>query len=181
MDERLQELFDHHEIRQLLATYCHGCDRGDEVEMASVYCEDSWDDHGPRKMSGRAFSIDTTRTSAAVVSHQLGQSLIKVRGDEAGAETYFLATVIHPPDAEGRTEINQLAGRYVDVLVRENGGWLVKHRTCVREWSISHPVTRDWLAGQDFVQGRRGASDVSWNVLGLTFSGNPWSAAAAAE
>jgi len=60
MDEaRLQEMWDHHEIRQLLATYCHGCDRGDEVEMAGVYAADSWDDHGPRKMDGRRFSIET--------------------------------------------------------------------------------------------------------------------------
>jgi len=37
LDSRFQELWDHHEIRQLLATYCHGCDRADEAEMASVY------------------------------------------------------------------------------------------------------------------------------------------------
>ena len=51
MDERLQELWDHHAIRKLLATYCHGCDRADEVLMASTYVRDSWDDHGPRKRS----------------------------------------------------------------------------------------------------------------------------------
>jgi hypothetical protein len=182
MDDRIQTLLDHHEIQQLLATYCHGCDRGDEVEMASVYSEDSFDDHGPRKMSGRELAIDTVGdTSASIVSHQLGQSLIRVQGDAAGAETYFLATVIYPPDAEGRQDINQLAGRYVDELRREDGAWRIKRRTCVREWSISLPVTRDWLAGQDFVQSRRGPADLSWRVLGLTHSGNPWSGAVAAE
>jgi hypothetical protein len=37
MDKRLQELLDHHDIAQTLKEYCHGCDRGDEDRMASVY------------------------------------------------------------------------------------------------------------------------------------------------
>ena len=41
MDSRLQTLWDHHEIRETLATYCHGCDRGDEVMMAGVYARDA--------------------------------------------------------------------------------------------------------------------------------------------
>ena len=57
MDEaRLQEMWDHHEIRQLLATYCHGCDRADELEMASIYCDESYDDHGEHKMDGKLFA-----------------------------------------------------------------------------------------------------------------------------
>ena len=103
MDPRLQELLDHHEIRQLLATYCHGCDRADEVEMAGTYAADSWDDHGPRKMDGRTFSIATVEESLRttnLVSHLLGQSLIKVHDDTAGAETYFVATLLYPPNPE---------------------------------------------------------------------------------
>src|SRR5258706_11565970 len=121
MHPRLQELLDHHDIRQLLATYCHGCDRADEVEMASVYREDSWDDHGRRKMPGRRFSIETvaeTIETTNVCSHQLGQSLIKLDGDKAGAETYFIATVLYPDRGEGEI-LNQLGGRYVDTLVGE--------------------------------------------------------------
>lgn len=177
MDPRLQDMLDHHEIRQLLATYCHGCDRGDEVEMASTYAADSWDDHGPRKMEGRRFSIETVEESMRttnVVSHMLGQSLIKVDGDSAGAETYFIATVIYPAK-DGREEtLNQLGGRYVDRLVREGGEWRIKERICVREWSISHPTTRDWLAGRGFEETRRGGEDRSYAALGLAHSGNPW-------
>jgi len=162
MDEaRLQEMWDHHEIRQLLATYCHGCDRGDEVEMASVYAADSWDDHGPRKMEGRRFSVETVEEclrTTKVVHHTLGQSLIKVKGDEAGG-----------PDSH-----NLLGGRYVDTLVRENGAWKIAKRLCVREWSTSQPIANDWLAGAGFIDARRGPADVSWDVLGLTHSGNPW-------
>ncbi|MCB2061053.1 MAG: nuclear transport factor 2 family protein [Novosphingobium sp.] len=177
MDEaRLQEMWDHHEIRQLLATYCHGCDRGDEVEMASTYAADSRDDHGPRKMEGRRFSIETVEEALRttnLVSHQLGQSLITVHGDSAGADTYFIATLLYPGKDGGET-IGQLGGRYVDTLVRENGKWLIKDRICVREWSHSHPVTGDWLAEAGFAGMQRGQADPSYAALGLTHSGNPW-------
>jgi hypothetical protein len=177
MDPRLQELLDHHEIRQLLATYCHGCDRADEVEMASTYAADSWDDHGPRKMAGRRFAIETIEESlrtTRVVSHCLGQSLIRVDGDRAGAETYFIATVIYPARDGGAETLNQLGGRYVDELRRIDGKWLIAERICVREWSISHPIEHDWLAGRGFVETQRGQEDRSYAALGRTHAGNPW-------
>ena len=172
---RLQTLWDHHEIRELLATYCHGCDRADAVEMASTYCAQSWDDHGPNKCDGREFShliVDQALRTSSVVSHQLGQSLIRVDGDTAGAETYFIATAVSTPDGEPEI-LNQLGGRYVDTLLREDGAWRIKKRLCVREWSCSQPIESDWLAGAGFIESRRGAADVSWEVLGLTPSGVP--------
>lgn len=178
MDPRLQELLDHHEIRQLLATYCHGCDRADEVEMAGTYAADSWDDHGPRKMDGRTFSIATVEESLRttnLVSHLLGQSLIKVHDDTAGAETYFVATLLYPPkDGASEETIGQLGGRYVDTLVREAGHWRIKERVCIREWSHSHAVTGDWLAGAGFAPMHRNAQDPSYAALRLAHSGNPW-------
>jgi hypothetical protein len=177
LDPRVQELLDHHEIRKLLAAYCHGCDRGDEVEMAGTYARESRDDHGPRKMEGRRFSIETVEESLRttdVVSHMLGQSSIRVDGDHAGAETYFIATVVYPPRGGDPAMLNQLGGRYVDRLRREDGQWRIAERVCVREWSISHPLARDWLAGRGFVETRRGPEDCSYAALGRTHAGNPW-------
>lgn len=170
MDARLQELWDHHQIRDLLATYCHGCDRADQGMMGSVYCADSFDDHGRKKCDGKEFarltiaeSVETT----TVVSHQLGQSLIRVNGDTAGAETYFIATVLYPGQAGGPETLNQLGGRYVDRLEREGGKWRIKERLCVREWSCSRLIEGDWLATAGFIQTARGPADVSWKTLGL--------------
>lgn len=179
MDARLQELLDDHDIRKLLAEYCHGCDRGDEVAMAATYAEDSWDDHGTRKMEGRRFSIETVEESlrtTRLVSHLLGQSLIAVDGDTAGAETYFIATLLYAGkgDNAGGETIGQLGGRYVDRLVRERGEWRIKHRVCVREWSHSHPVTGDWLAAAGFTPQHRSQEDVSYAALGRAHAGNPW-------
>jgi hypothetical protein len=178
MDPRIQEMLDHHEIRQLMATYCHGCDRGDEVEMANTYAADSWDDHGTRKMDGRRFSIETIEEAGRttdLLSHMLGQSLIKVNGDTAGVETYYVATLLYPGKREGDPQtIGQLGGRYVDTLIREDGAWRIKERICIREWSHSGPIVGDWLTEAGFVEGQRGQGDPSYAMLGLRHSGNPW-------
>ena len=104
-----------------------------------------------------------------------GISLITVTGDEAGAETYFIATLLYPArEPDGGEIIGQLGGRYVDRLVREAAGWRIRDRVCVREWSHSHPVAGDWLANAGFVGMQRGPGDPSYAALGLTHSGNPW-------
>ena len=115
------------------------------------------------KVSGEALSV----------SHQLGQSLIKVNGDTAGAETYFIATLKYPA-SDGVETLNQLGGRYVDRLVCEQGKWLIKSRICIREWSCSQPITGDFLATAGFVETQRGQRDASYGALGLVHSGNPW-------
>lgn len=165
---RLQELWDHHRIRQLLATYCHGCDRDDLAQMASVYAEESWDDHGPNKCDGKHFSriiLDQARQSMRVVSHQLGQSLIRIDGDRAATETYFVATLV---SAQDETSLTQLGGRYVDTLERDGDEWRIKERLCVRDWSTSGTIDPGYLADSGFIEGVRDASDVSWSRLGRT-------------
>ncbi len=173
MDTRLQTLWDHHEIRQLLATYCTGCDRADTARMAATYCEESWDDHGPDKGPGKSFATLTTARVAAVETchHHLGQSQISVTGDEARAETYFIATVQHGGEKAGH--LHQLGGRYVDRLVRQEDGWKIRDRICVRDWSISHPIAADWLEQAGFVAGRTDGADPVFAALGLTHGGSP--------
>jgi len=175
LDPRLQELLDHHEIAKTLATYCHGCDRCDEPEMASVYRPDSWDDHGNIKASGPDFARQMTalmlRTTESV-THLLGQSSIRVDGDTAGAETYFLA-VSCDHDAAGQPQCNQLGGRYVDRLRREpDGSWKIEHRVVVRDWSMTLPLEKAWRGAQALQAGSRSNADPSYAVLGLRHGGH---------
>lgn len=172
MDARLQELLDHHEIRKTLTEYCHGCDRCDEAHMASVYLKDSWDDHGLIKAPGREFArLMTTEIlrRTKTLSHLLGQSLIKVNGEEAGAETYFIAVQLRTD--HGEEMCDQLGGRYLDRLRHENGCWLIKHRVVVRDWSISLPVGQDSFVNAGLKDGFRSNEDPSYAMLGLTHGG----------
>lgn len=173
MDADLQEMLDHHRIRKTLAEYCRGSDRCDEALMAGIYARESWDDHGIVQAPGDAFArimcgmvVETTET----MTHLLGQSSIAVRGDEVGAETYFIAVAREAtPDGTGRC--CQLGGRFVDRLVREDGRWKVSHRTVVRDWSVAIPMTHDWESSNTLTPGARSNADPSFAVLGTAHSG----------
>lgn len=173
MDPRLQEMLDHYEIRKTLAEYCHGCDRCDEPHMASVYAEGGWDDHGWRRAPGvdyaRLMTAEVLETTASMY-HLLGQSLIRVEGDEAGAETYFLA-VARTAGEGGVETCNQLGGRFVDRFVREDGRWRIWRRTVMRDWAISLPVEQDWTAQAGLAPGARSDADPSFAALGLKHGG----------
>lgn len=174
MDELIQEVVDHHQIRKVLAEYCNACDRCDEPRMAGVYCADSWDDHG--LLSGRgvdfARAIMDGMRAFNSCSHLLGQSTITVDGDTAGAETYFLA-VLRSDGEDGVEQLDQLGGRFVDELVRADGGWAIRRRTAIRDWSITLPIVADSIAKHGLTDGRRDGEDRSFAVLGLRHSGVP--------
>lgn len=176
MDKRIQAMLDHYEITAVLKEYCRGCDRGDFLQMAAVYAEGSWDDHGTNKCPGPEYArramlrLDDT----SMCSHFLGQSVVKVEADEAGAETYFIANIRAPdPQNAGQEMLHQIGGRYVDALVREGGEWKIKHRQVVKEWSISWPIREDWLAGTPWVAPQRSGEDPSYTVLDARHSGVP--------
>lgn len=171
MDERLKEMLDHYEIRKTLAEYCHACDRADEALMRSVYAgDDSWDDHGHVKAKAPEYcrvmtNLVLERTEA--ISHILGQSLIKVEGDRAGAETFFLAFMRLPGADGARDRMNQLVGRFVDELERIDGRWRISKRLCVRDTSMTTYIERDDYAGYGFIQGGRDAADPGAALIGI--------------
>jgi hypothetical protein len=164
-------MLDHHEIRKLLAIYCHACDRADEALMASTYTGgDSFDNHGLVRAAGPEYARQMTalvlgRTEA--VSHILGQSLIKVDGDSAVAETFFLGLMRLLPGDDGVSRLNQLAGRFVDQLERVDSTWKIRHRTCVRDTSVTLRVEEDMQATYGMAAGTRDASDPGASLLGL--------------
>src|SRR3546814_3078060 len=139
IDSRLLEMLDHYEITRTLKQYCFACDRGDEARMAAVYLDDSWDEHGVYAARGPAFARIMSQAVAEQTDsmfHLLGQSQIRVDGDVVGADSYFLA-VSRNTGADGVVMCNQLGGRFVDYLERVDGGWKIKKRIVVRDWSIS--------------------------------------------
>jgi hypothetical protein len=171
MDPRIQEMLDHYEIRRTLAEYCHACDRADEAMMAGVYTgPESFDDHGHVKASGPDYArmmTDLILERTEAISHILGQSLIRVDGDTASAETFFIAFMRLPGSDSTPTRMNQLIGRFVDQLERTDGKWKIRHRICVRDTSMTTPVERDDYAAYGFVEATRDASDPGAALLGL--------------
>jgi len=168
VDDKLQRMVDHFEIRELLETYVHAQDRADAEATIDVYHPDSWDDHGPLKDVGPAYAVRATneilnRWDRCL--HLLGQSRIKVTGDAAGAETYFYCTMNRTED--GRYMLDHMMGRYLDQLERRDGEWRIKQRTCVMDWSHSLPITDDFVGHEAFEKGRRSSEDLSYALLKL--------------
>ena len=143
--------------------------------MATAYIEDSWDDHGVNKCPGPEF---VRRVMAGMVdggltcSHHMDRSLVNIDGDTAGAETNFMAVTKTPGGGDGgEDQLHLMGGRYIDRLLRIEGEWKIKHRTCVRDWSISLRVAEDWAGTRGFVAGQQSGSDPSYSVLGLQHNG----------
>jgi hypothetical protein len=173
METRLQELLDHHEIKKLLNTYCHGCDRLDAGRMASVFHSDSWVDHAADHCPGTQFVRETMvaqQAHTSMVSHLLGQSQIQVMRDEAASETYFFCALRGSAQA-GPKLLTFLGGRYIDSFAKDAGQWKIKKRVCVRDWSYSQTVEQDFLAAVPFIDGTWSGDDPSYPALRIKHSG----------
>lgn len=136
MTEALQRLIDKDEIRDLMARYCRGVDRGDWDLVRSTYHADAYDDHGDYKGGIDGF-VDFARSrtgGATQVMHFLGECLIEfASADVAVAETYFFTAHTLGSEAqrqygaENRGHAVQLSqyGRYVDRVERRQGVWRI--------------------------------------------------------
>ena len=129
---RLQAWLDKSELAELLAMLASAIDRGDRDRVAACYAEESYDDHGVFKGSGREFADYVSAppsdpTSQRKMHHLLGQSVFDVRGDEAWGETFFIFHSIDGSDCQSGF------GRYIDYFQRIGSGWKLKYRRVVAD------------------------------------------------
>jgi len=168
MNDRLQMMLDHFEIREVIEAYVHACDRSDLEAVKDTYWEDSFDHHGPLAGPGFQFatdcvaSLDQNWTSC---THMLGQSRIRVDGDSAGVETYYFASLTR--DQDGTTMLDIQVGRYIDVMERRGGVWRIKDRRCTQEWSTTIPEGPGFMSDPSFLKGIRSTEDLSYKALSL--------------
>jgi hypothetical protein len=126
----VQVWIDKNELAELVAVLSSAVDRGDKERIVSCYAEQSYDDHGVFKGTGREFAEFVCRPgSMAKMHHLLGQSVFEVRGDEAWGETFF---VFH--GLAGRSAVSG-HGRYVDYFRKTEGKWKLEYRRVVPDAS----------------------------------------------
>jgi hypothetical protein len=134
----LADLVDRQEIRDLLASYCHGVDRLDLTLVRSVYARDGIDHHTGFDGSADEYVAWLARGLPRLggTQHLLGTHRCELFGDVALSETY--GTAVHWGDPPDEPALNFTTGfRYVDRLVREGGAWRIGERFAVREWTRS--------------------------------------------
>jgi hypothetical protein len=149
------------EISRVLKRYCRSMDRIDAPLGYTVWHEDGVADYGPVfQGTGRGFIdwvCDYHRTLDAQ-SHQIANTLINVRGDQAASETYVTVALLFTEDGQGRLTTGR--GRYLDSWSYRGGRWAIDARHYVHDFS----ETRDVDARTGW--GRRDAQDPSYALLG---------------
>jgi ketosteroid isomerase-like protein len=122
-------LRDRAQILDVLARFCERIDEYDIAGLAEVFTEDCFTDYGPGRggpVSGLAdvqARIVRGQAEFRRTHHQLGQSRIRIEGDEATAITYVTASHEHRDGERSRVHL-----RYLDRLRRTRSGWRIAER-----------------------------------------------------
>ena len=132
-------------IRETLLRYAAGVDRKDWDLMATCFtddCDGVWNGvelHGIQAIVdyiNQAASIWTVLSSA----HMLTNIYVELDddGDTAKVETYGFSALMGTRDSE--TFLRMRGLRYLDVVVRRDGEWKIKHRKLIADWEQQSPA-----------------------------------------
>jgi len=88
-DRRLELLWDHFQIREVIEAYVHACDRADRDAVADIYHEDSYDHHGPISGPGHQFATDCVQALVTVWDSCNHRPICRMpRGERWSAATF---------------------------------------------------------------------------------------------
>lgn len=153
----VQMWLDKSQLAELVARLSSAVDRADEERIAGCYAEESFDDHGGFKGSGREFAAyvctpSAARDADAQLHHLIGQSVFDVEGVEAWGETFFIFHL------SGGDQLRPGIGRYIDYFQRIEGEWKLKYRRVVPDWIGAVEATIS-PAMSSYVRGSRDCTD----------------------
>jgi ketosteroid isomerase-like protein len=146
-NDRMQQWLDKLTLAELLAALSAAVDRRDRAAIIACYAEDSHDDHGAFKGSGREFAEMICAPGGPgdrmTMHHLLGQSVFDVEGDDAWGETFFVMHAV----VGGRTMSS--FGRYVDYFRRIDESWRLVYRRVVPDATLPGDDANYWTATRD--------------------------------
>jgi hypothetical protein len=166
-DAKVQDLVDKQEIREALARYCRGVDRCDPSLINSAFHPDAVDEHaGHGNYVGEAIGpniLEFIRSHTKGSSHNITNQIVRVDGDTAASETYYLVWQLETVNEEEL--ILESHGRYIDRFERRNGEWKIAHRRIISD--IAAYLRPEQIPGRIRLGlGRRDRTDLSYEVLG---------------
>jgi hypothetical protein len=161
---RLERAADTLEIREVLARYCRGIDRGDLDLVLSCFHEKATEDHGHFKGTVAEFyRIVITRLADRETSVHVTNLSVEFAGrDLALSEAYHVDILRERP-------IDTLfSGRYLDRFERRNGEWRIAARVATADWWTRVPINslplHDNLDPSVLNRGKRGSDDPYYAV-----------------
>jgi hypothetical protein len=161
--DELRALLDERAIERVLVRYARGIDRCDEALIASVYHEDSHDEHGSFRGTGREFArwvVAVLRESFEATSHCVSNATIELDGDAARVESYVVA--YHRTRSQrSAPKLVVVGGRYLDRFERRDGQWRIARRSVVLDWSQLSAIEAEF-PDEGFQRGDRAPADPSY-------------------
>ena len=170
IDERMQAMLDRSEMRDVLARYARGIDRGDAELLKSCYHADAIEEHAGNYEGNAHEYIDQAIPRVmqmGAMQHLLGSSHFDISGDTAYVETNVW-TFVRFKDDDGNEVDTFTGGRLVDRFEKREGTWKIAHRWTVLDWNRDTPTAEGWCLGLfDFTQkgarvGIKGKDDPSY-------------------
>jgi len=164
--EALQAVLDERAIERVLIRYARGVDRCDEALIASVYHEDSYDEHGAFHGTGREFAkwvVGILRDSFEATSHRISNATIELEGHRARVESYVVA--YHKTRSRrSPPKLLVVGGRYLDHFERREGEWRIARRIVVVDWSQVSGIDQEFPT-EGYSVGGRAPADPSYRDL----------------
>ncbi|WP_156680932.1 nuclear transport factor 2 family protein [Sphingomonas profundi] len=175
LDEEMRALVSKQAITELIYRMARAVDRCDADLMRGLFHADATDDHGMFRGTAADFVpwVMGVLANMRLTQHMIGNILIELDGDQARAETYFIAHhliaaeksgIFLAAEAGAPDQFMVAGGRYLDRFERRDGAWRFSHRHAVFDWNAEAPATDKWdrpaLAG--WVFGERGPGDASY-------------------
>jgi hypothetical protein len=137
-DLAIERLLDKEAIRDCLARFCHGFDRGDAEIVKSAYWPDATEDHAG-SYEGPVYPwIDETikfLRARQATWKTIGINLIRISGEDADVESYVFA-VSNLPNVAGESRHVLAGARYLDRMQRRSDEWRILRRVAVMDWFI---------------------------------------------
>jgi SnoaL-like domain len=134
-------------LTELLAVLSAAVDRGDRDAIIGCYAEESYDDHGAFKGSGREFAemicAPMNPGRQMTMHHLLGQSVFAIDADDAWGETFFVMHAV----ISGRTMTS--FGRYIDYFRRIDDSWKLAYRRVVPDATLPGDDADYWAPSRD--------------------------------
>jgi hypothetical protein len=166
--DRLAAIADKAECTEVVHRVARAIDRRDPELLATLFHPDATDDHGMFAGTAADFIAWVMPVLGTMkrTQHLIGQVLVEVSGEQARAESYFIAHhTIAGPDGD---VLMLAAGRYLDRFERRDGVWKIAHRLAVYDWNDTRASTDsfDRSDPNGWTYGVAGPADASYAHFG---------------
>jgi len=134
---KIDLMADEADFRRLAMTYARAVDRHDSDLFLTIFTPDAFIETPVSRWEGHARLKEIPARVAGLYQstlHTVLNQTVAIQGDTAEGETYCIAYHLFRPEGETQRRYD-MAIRYQDRFVRQDGRWLFSGRKLVVDWT----------------------------------------------